>query len=150
MNELIEEFSGETIDEWAAWYQARHPEAIELATQKIAMMIVGLRSALDQVDTAMIRAWVEDLLFNKTFCGLKFQKSILLGVAEKEGLKFKPSDAINEAKGIDGYLSGKPVSVKPLSYKTKGLPETIDVEIIFYEKKKDGISVIYDSERLTR
>lgn len=47
--------------------------------------------------------------------------------------------------GIDGYISGTPVSIKPSTYKTKKmLPEVFECEIIYYEKKRDGLVVEFD------
>jgi hypothetical protein len=47
----------------------------------------------------------------------------------------------DEAQGIDGYLGGQPVSVKPSTYKQKALSENISCPIIYYEKKYRGIRV---------
>lgn len=32
MSDLIQEFDGKTVDEWAKWYEKKNPEAIEKAT----------------------------------------------------------------------------------------------------------------------
>ena len=41
-----------------------------------------------------------------------------------------------------GYLDGRPVSVKPATYKTMdALRETIDARMICYEKKSNGTIV---------
>ena len=49
---------------------------------------------------------------------------------------------LGESKGIDGYIGKEPVSIKPITYKTKNmLNEQINVKIIFYDKKKDGINI---------
>lgn len=50
-----------------------------------------------------------------------------------------------ESNGIDGFIGDTPVSIKPITYKTKNmLQEEIDAILIFYDKKKDGINVMYD------
>jgi hypothetical protein len=50
-----------------------------------------------------------------------------------------------ESKGIDGFIGNRPVSIKPMTYKTKsGLPENIEEPIIYYDKKKDGLSIEFD------
>ncbi|MCK4829491.1 MjaI family restriction endonuclease, partial [bacterium] len=47
-----------------------------------------------------------------------------------------------ESKGIDGYIGDTPVSIKPRTYKLmKHLQDNIDVKIILYEKKHDGVLV---------
>lgn len=40
------------------------------------------------------------------------------------------------------FIGETPVSIKPMTYKTKNmLREQIEVKFIFYDKKKDGINV---------
>lgn len=56
--------------------------------------------------------------------------------------RLRPSQ---ESQGIEGLIGGKPVSIEPITYKTKAmLPERIQVEMIYYEKVKDGIRVYVD------
>lgn len=53
-----------------------------------------------------------------------------------------------EAKGIDGFIGNKAVQIKSITYKMEArLGETIDVPIIFYEKKKDGITIEFDPSK---
>ena len=50
-----------------------------------------------------------------------------------------------ESKGIDGFIGDKPVQIKSITYKQKmGLNEIINVPIIYYDKKKDGINIEYN------
>lgn len=145
MSELIQEFDGTTIEEWRQWYSERHPNAIREATKRISAMINQLREAIDKIDEEMITAWVEDLTINKTFAGLKFQKAILAKVAEKEKTTYRLARPREEAQGIDGLIGNIPVSIKPITYRSKqGLNEKINVKIIYYEKLKDGIKIEYD------
>jgi hypothetical protein len=51
---------------------------------------------------------------------------------------------VEESKGIDGYIGDIPVSIKPDTYKMKAeLPENIGIEIIYYQKTKEGIEIDY-------
>jgi len=53
--------------------------------------------------------------------------------------------AKDDGRPLDGFIGETPVSIKPTTYKTKSmLREKIDVEIVYYEKVKDGIKVNYD------
>lgn len=56
-----------------------------------------------------------------------------------------------EALGIDGIIGSKPVSIKPITYKVQSnrLSETIEVPIVYYEKKKDGIVIEYNPDDFT-
>jgi hypothetical protein len=39
LSDLIQEFPGNTIDEWRQWYQIQHPDAIDRATDRILSMV---------------------------------------------------------------------------------------------------------------
>jgi hypothetical protein len=52
------------------------------------------------------------------------------------------STPAEEAMGIDGYLGGIPVSIKPTTYASKKmLPESLGAEVVYYEKTKQGVRV---------
>ncbi len=145
MSELIQEFRGRKLEEWEKWYLSSHPEAIEQAKTKIMQMIENFKQVITQIDEEMIRAWVKDLVIVKTFVGLKFQEAILKRVATHTGKSYRLSVPEEEAKGIDGYIGDNPVSIKPQTYESKKmLPEIIGVQIIYYDKVKDGINIFFD------
>lgn len=105
-------------------------------------MIENLKQAINKIDEKMVREWVEDLVIDKTFIGLKFQEVILKRVAKLKNTTYHLSNPQEESKGIDGFIGKIPVSIKPTTYKTKNmLKEKIEVKIIFYEKTKDGINI---------
>ena len=142
MTELIQEFSGNTIDEWRKWYKERYPDTAEEATGKIFIMIEKFKSAISQIDKEMVRRWVDDLLIVKTFVGLRFQEAILKKLAELRGCSYRLALPEEEAKGIDGFVGDEAISIKPSSYKSmQSLTENIDVNIVYYEKKKNNIII---------
>ena len=145
MSDLIQEFTGKTIDGWEEWYQEKHPNAIEDATEKIFDMVEKFKTAINSVDRPLVKKWVEDLVIAKTFVGLRFQEAILAKIADQKNQKYRLAIPDEERKGIDGFIGYTAVSIKPISYESKkGLVEDIGVEMIFYEKKKDGITVQFD------
>ena len=145
MSDLIQEFDGKTLQEWKSWYIKRMPDAIDNATNKIYPMIENLKEAITKIDRNLVRRWVEDLTINKTFTGLRFQGAILAKVSEIKGRSYRLASPLEESKGIDGYIGDEAVSIKPITYKMKtSLSEKIDVPIIYYDKKKDGISIEFD------
>lgn len=145
MSDLIQEFTGKSIEEWEKWYLDTHPEAIEKATEKIIKMVDNFKAVISQIDENMITNWVKDLVIIKTFIGLKFQEAILSKTAAIFNTTYKFSDQGDESKGIDGYIGDIPVSIKPETYKTKkSLLEKIDVKFIYYKKVKDGIKIDID------
>jgi len=145
MSDLIQEFGGQTLAQWDKWYKAKQPNAIEDATNKIFAMVESLKEAIKEIDRSMVKKWVDDLVILKTFMGLRFQEAILKRIADQKGESYRLALPEEESKGIDGYIGYTPVSIKPTTYKyKKNLVEEIGERIIFYEKKKDGINVIYD------
>ncbi|MBC8204245.1 MjaI family restriction endonuclease [bacterium] len=145
MSDLIQEFPGKEFEEWREWYLQKYPEKIDNTVVKIKDMIAKLHSAIMKIDESMIKDWVIDLALIKTFTGLKFHKAVLFKVAEHFHADYSLSEASDESKGIDGYIGGKPISIKPDTYKSKkalleGLPE----RIIFYSKSKKGIAIEFD------
>jgi ribosomal protein S19 len=145
MSELIQEFRGRKLEEWEKWYLSSHPEAIEKAKTKIMQMIENFKQVITKIDEEMIRAWVKDLVIVKTFVGLKFQEAILKRVAVHMGEFYRISVPEEEARGIDGYIGDNPISIKPQTYESKQmLPESIGVQIIYYDKVKDGINIFFD------
>lgn len=142
MSELIQEFSGQTIEEWEKWYIERHPEAIQKAAQKVKDMVENFKAVINFIDDEMIANWVKDLVIIKTFIGLKFQEAILSKIASLIRTTYKLASPEEESKGIDGYIGDQPVSIKPETYKSKmALKEKINVKFIFYNKSKDGITI---------
>ena len=139
--------SGKTYEGWKKWYLAKYPHAIDDASTRVQEMIENLKQAMQKIDRVMIRKWVEDLVLEKTFIGLRFQEAILKKVAQARGASCRLADAQEEARGIDGVVGDVPVSIKPITYKTKNaLPETLGAKIIFYDKTKTGLDI--DDSRL--
>lgn len=150
MSELIKEFDGKTFKEWEIWYLNKYPKAIDTATEKIAQMLINFKNVLGEIDENSIREWVHDLVVIKTFVGLKNQEAILKSVAEYFKTDYKSAQPAEEAKGIDGFIGEKPVSIKPHTYQLKPeLQDKIEAPIIFYEKTKTGLKISF-SENLIK
>ncbi len=147
MSELIKEFKGKTMDEWEEWYLKQYPDAIDKATKKILEMINNFKDVINQIDESMSRKWVRDLVIVKTFIGLRFQEAVLKKIADKFDTKYRLSTPEEESKGIDGYVGNIPISLKPITYQSKKmLTERINVDIIYYEKQKDGLKIVISDE----
>lgn len=145
MSNLIQEFTGSSMQEWEKWYLSNHPDAIEKATDRIFPMIENFKKAINDIDKNLIKSWVEELLITKTFSGLKFQEAIIRKIATTLNKTYRLALPEEESKGIDGYIENKTISIKPESYQNKsGLNEIIDVPIVFYKKTKSGISITYN------
>ena len=142
MSELIQEFPGDSYDGWVSWYLAKYPDAIDQATDKTYAMIKNMQDAMAKINRDMVRQWIRELILTKTYAGLRFQESILKAVAQKENTTYRLARPEEEAKGIDGFIGTRAVSIKPETYASKPfLPEVIEADIIFYEKVRGGIRV---------
>ncbi len=142
MSELIQEFTGRTLQEWEKWYLEQHPTAIEKATKKITEMIQNFKDVMDKIDEEMIQRWVRDLVIVKTFIGLRFQEAILSKMANILKIHYRLATPEEESKGIDGFIGNIPISIKPETYKNKKvLNESIDAKIVYYKKIKDGVVI---------
>jgi len=142
LSELIVKCPHKEYIKWKEWYLQQQPRAINDATKKIFSMIEELKKAINQIDENMVKKWVEDLVIDKTFIGLKFQEGILKRIAKLKNISYRLANPHEESKGIDGFIGDIPVSIKPITYKTKNmLNEKIEVKIIYYEKKKDGVII---------
>ncbi|MEX0944140.1 MAG: MjaI family restriction endonuclease [Balneolaceae bacterium] len=145
MSDLIQKFDGRTVEEWIDWYEKRYPDAREKASDKVEDMVNKLKDAIKKIDREMIETWVKDLVLYKTFIGLRFQEAILKKVADIKETTYRLATKEDESQGIDGYIGYIPVSIKPHTYKSKSsLAEEITVQIIYYEKKKGGITIEFD------
>lgn len=142
LSELIKECPERTYEGWKKWYLSKHPNSIEDATEKISKMIDVFKSSIKLIDKEMIERWVRDLVLEKTYIGLRFQEAILKKVAAIKKEKYRLAEPKEESQGIDGFIGTEPVSIKPISYKTKNyLQEKLKGKVIFYEKKKDGLEI---------
>ncbi len=145
LSELIKECPEKTYEGWKKWYLSKYPNAIENATEKINEMMNNLKGAIKSINKPMIKKWVEDLVLEKTFIGLRFQEIILKKVASIKNANYRFAEPKEESQGIDGFIGNIPVSIKPMTYKTKdALREEIKSKIIFYNKTKSGLEINAD------
>ena len=145
MSELIKEFDGKSIDEWIEWYTERYPYAVNDATDKIWNMYETMKAAFNAITKDMVENWVKDLVYGKTYCGLRFQTAIISAIASQMGKEWREANPDEEAQGIDGFIGDKPLQIKSSTYKLEAhLLESIEVPIVYYDKKKDGINIEYN------
>jgi len=149
MSDLIQEFEGTALSEWEKWYLEKHPDAIDNATERVYAMVTLFKDAILKIDKETVRSWIEELVIIKTFSGLKFQEAILKKVASQFNKPYRLAKPDEESKGIDGFIGGTAVSIKPMTYKVKmGLNEIINFPIIFYDKKKSEIVIEFNDADL--
>lgn len=133
-----------TFSKWKEWYLAKYPDAVNEATEKIWKQVENLKDAIVLIDKDMVKRWVEDLVITKTYDGLYFQHAILQRLSTILGLTFRIATSEDESKGIDGYVGDTAYSVKPDTYKStnaRSISDDVNVKMIYYTKKKTGITV---------
>lgn len=151
MSELIQQFDGRTLDDWAAWYQERHPDAVAEAVRLIRNKLSEFKRVIDNITDEMIELWVKDLILVKTFIGLKFQEAILKKVAEVSGLNYSLASPEQEARGIDGFVGDREVSIKPASWKDQVIQrENLQGVLIYYRKTDDGLEIEFEPSDFQR
>ena len=141
MSELIKQGPNEDYYKWKKWYLNKRPDSIEKATAKMIETMKEFRSAMDKIDEKMIQQWVEDLVIDKTYTGLKLQEIILKKIADLKKTSYRLAGPSEESRGIDGYIGNQPVSIKPFTYKRKKLIENIEDYIIYYRKTRYDVYI---------
>ena len=150
VSELIRECPASDFEGWRAWYLSQYPTAIDEATDRVVSMLDQFRDAMNKIDRPTVRRWVTELVIEQTYVGLRVERAILEAASDQLGAPLRLSSPSDESRGIDGYLDGRPVSVKPTTYRTMDtLSETIDALMIYYEKRKNG-TVVADIEEVLR
>ena len=151
MTELLTKSKARTVAEWRSYYDKEKPNGIAAATDKIKRKLVEMQSAMASITDEMVESWVEDLVYTKTFTGLRVQEVILCYLAEQMGnVEYKVATVEEESQGIDGWIKDRPIQVKPSTYRTSMArsSEAIKVPIVYYEKKKEGLFIEYPEDLL--
>ena len=153
MSEIIEEFRDEypdgTFQDWVEFYFEEYDgeRRLEEATQKAFPMVKKMKEAFEEVDKEMTHNYLRDLVLFKTYEGFDIQETILrkLGAIYEAGVR--QATAEDESEGIDGYLNGQPISIKPVTYKDN-LQEDIDAPIVYYDENKTNKAMSIDISEL--
>lgn len=96
LSELIHKCPHKEYYRWKEWYLKEQPNALNNATKKVFAMVEELKKAINQIDENMVRKWVEDLVIDKTFIGLRFQEAILKRIAKLKNTNYRLSEPKEE------------------------------------------------------
>lgn len=151
MATLAQECPHKDYDKWREWYLKSHPEAINEATKLIIAKMPDVAKAFEGIDRRIVKEWVEDLVIDKSFWGLKIQEAILIKMEEMTGEKCRLANKEEEKQQIDGFIGDLPVQIKPDTYKTASnvKAEVINRKIIFWKKIKGSGDYIVDISELS-
>lgn len=150
MTDLLAKSGARTVAEWRSYYDKKMPNGIATATDKIKRKLVEMKKVMASITDDMVKDWVEDLVYTKTFIGLRVQDVILSYLAQQMGdVEYRVATVEEESQGIDGWIKDRPIQVKPSTYKESKArySEVIEVPIVYYEKK-DGLSIEYPEDLL--
>ena len=151
LHTLIKRRKFRTINEWKKWYINRYPDSVETAVSKSYDLIIeaiknisGKETKISTKGKKQIRKFcnqfVENLMFEKTFVGLKVQEVILSKLSEIMSEKSVWASPEDDSSGVDGYVGNIPISIKPKSCK---LAKKAGVKRIIYTIEEDHISFVH-------
>ena len=135
--EYLEQTDSPSPTDWKKYYLDNYQENYENATKKLLAKFEAVKEAVNSLSEQEIVAWLEDLMFYKTFNGLYVQDAILNDIAKSMGTTYKKSSSSDEGKGIDGYINNIAYSIKSETYKdtTRQAIETINARMVYYYYK---------------
>lgn len=139
-----------SADKWKEWYTSKNPGKIDNAVAKIIGQINKQILAYKDITPELVRTWVEDLIIAKTYNGLKIQEWICEDISKKYKKEYRISTAEEESRNIDAYIAEVPLTVKPLSYKSKQSNQVVieHAVVIMYSYKKGIITYTFDEKEL--
>lgn len=102
---------------------------------------------------ANIKKWLQNLTYNKTYCGLIAQELILTDIASRKKMTQILGSPFDEQKGIDGYIISEnnyyPLQIKSSTFKIKNKREKFPCPIIEYSLlENDGIEYEFEDNKL--
>ncbi|MBR4793515.1 MAG: MjaI family restriction endonuclease [Bacteroidaceae bacterium] len=119
---------------------------IEQGVRDIMNKMEEVRNNINKLNEDMVRSWLKNLVYDKTFCGLEAQELILKDIAEKNGLEWMLGSMEDERQGIDGYVIDPngpvfyPLQIKSSSYNNEHKPEHFICPVVLYDLIKEGIN----------
>lgn len=119
---------------------------IEQGVRDIMAKMEEVKNNISQLTEENVRAWLENLVYEKTYCGLEAQRLILKKIAEKRGYDWILGSVEDEKQGIDGYIVDPngpkfyPLQIKSSSYGNKHKQEHFVCPVVTYDLKEEGIN----------
>lgn len=165
VSQVIKNYRGSTdIPSLAGWKEYHQKltdiKGIETGVEKNWAQFQEMKKAIDAIDEEVLRYWLENLVYNKTFAGLQAQDMVLRDIAsrltteKREEYKYRNGDADDERAQIDGYIirpDGKVcgLQIKSDSYRSHNTVEnSAPVQYVYYKLKPDGLSYEFNLEDL--
>ena len=154
--------TGHTIQILRGKGSKKKEESIQMAgidqgVEDIMKKLEEVKKSINGLTKDDVLKWLENLVYEKTYCGLEAQELILKNIAKKNSMDYMLGSIEDEKQGIDGYiindkdgdLSIYPLQIKSSSYGNKHKQEHFLCPIVTYELKKDGIKYNLPNTALT-
>lgn len=142
-----------SLDGWKEYHQQlTNIKGIEFGVEKNWAQFQEMKKAIDAIDKDVLRYWLKNLVYNKTFAGLQAQDMVLKDIArrlsETRGHEYGycNGDADDERAQIDGYIINPDhefcgLQVKSESYKSHNTVErNAPVKYVYYKLNPYGLS----------
>jgi len=144
MSDLAQECPHKDYDKWREWYLKNHPDAIDNAVKLVMTKMKDVKAQFEKIDEKIVRMWVEDLVIDKSFWGLKIQEAIIIELEKLTNKRCRLATKEEESKGIDGFVGDLPIQIKPTSYKVASNVKTekLRAKVVYYEKNSDGDYIV--------
>jgi hypothetical protein len=125
MHSLIKELNPKSLPDWKRKHSKLYPDAFSIVRGKILSYLssIGIQDSVIQEEYSFyVDEFINNLLFEQTYSGLKIQEIIIRKVSSMMRKSYHWSAGSDDSKGIDGYIGDIPVSIKPKSCGEKKAP----------------------------
>lgn len=150
-----------SLDGWKEYHQKLTDiKGIEFGVEKNWAQFQEMKKAIDAIDKDVLRYWLKNLVYNKTFAGLQAQDMVLKDIARRlseereQEYSYCNGDADDERAQIDGYIINPDnkvcgLQVKSDSYKSHNTVErNAPVKYVYYKLNQDGLSYEFNLDEL--
>lgn len=144
ISDLVIESNAKNLNDWIVFHNSLFPDAVEEATNKILDKAQEMEMTAPYLNREIVKEWVKDLLYPKSFFGIYMQEYILKRIANDRNVEYKLATPEEESKNIDGWIGDIPVSVKPNTWREDISIYDINVKLITYKKNKDNVEFEFD------
>lgn len=127
-------------------YETVQMAGVEQGVQDIMNKILEIKNNINLLTEDMVRSWLKNLVYEKTYCGLEAQEQILKSIAEKHSFEWILGSVEDEKQGIDGYIIDSngpkfyPLQIKSSSYNIKNKQEHFVCPVVTYDLIEEGIN----------
>jgi len=128
---------------------------IEQGVQDIMHKMEEVKNNINQLSEEKVRAWLKNLVYEKTYCGLEAQELILRHIATEQNFEWMLGSIEDEKQGIDGYVIDPngprifPLQIKSSSYNNKHKQEHFICPVVTYDLIEEGVNYKLPNDALS-